>query len=256
MPEEEERRKRETGPPPHPAAPVPKEAGCGFVHVVRPGENLFLIGERYGLAWQRIAAANPALRPPYGLTPGSRLIVPIVSHTVQPGETLYGLGTRYGLDWTAIASANELRSPFLIYPGQVLAIPRPCAWEPPVPPVPAEPAPPDPPSLPCGLVYVVQKGETLIGLAERFGLSLHDLLRANPHLAEAYPLAAGQRLNIPRRVVLHRVGEGETVYSLAQRYGASVELLAWVNDLRPPFTIYVGEYLTIPAPCPVPEPAF
>ena len=256
MPEEERRRRREASPSPDPNASALKEATCGFVHVVRPGENLFLIGERYGLAWQRIAAANPELRPPYGLTPGGRLIVPIITHVVGPGETLYRLGQRYGLDWGAIASANELRSPYLIYPGQVLAIPRPCAYEPPTPSPPAEPGPPDPPFLPYGLVYTVQKGENLRSIACRFDLSLHDLLRANPHLAEAHPLAAGQRLNVPRRVILHRVDEGDTLYSLAQRYGVSAELLAWVNDLRPPFTIYVGEYLTILAPCPAPKPTF
>ncbi|MGQ9778870.1 MAG: LysM peptidoglycan-binding domain-containing protein [Bacillota bacterium] len=230
------------------------KAECGFLHVVRPGENLFLIGERYGLSWQEIAAANPGLRSPYGIVPGQRLVVPVLAHVVRPGETLYRLARYYRLDWEVLAAANDLPSPFLIYPGQVLAVPRPCAYEPPAPSRPAEEGPPEAPSLPCGLVYTVQKGDTLRSIAERFELPLSCLLSANPHLAEASPLAVGQRLVIPRRVILHKVGEGETLYSLAQRYGVSVELLAWANDLRPPFTVYLGEFLIVLVPCIPPAP--
>jgi LysM repeat protein len=42
---------------------------------------------------------------------------------------------------------------------------------------------------------------------------------------------------------------GDTVYALAQRYGSTVELVALVNNLRYPFTVYVGQYLAIVAPC-------
>ena len=231
------------------ASSLPENTTCGFVHVVRPCENLFTIGERYGVTWQNIAAANPDLRPPYSIIPGQRLMIPILSYVVQPGDTLFRIGQRYSLNWQSIALANELKSPFLIYPGQLLAIPRLCAYEPPSP-MPPQPQPPEPNTLPCGLVYMVQKGDSVATIAERFGLPVQAVLDRNPQLIEPYTLVIGQRLGIPARVFLHLVTGGETVYSLAQRYGSSVELVALVNNQRYPFTVYVGQYLTIIAPCP------
>lgn len=241
---------------PEPSAPLssaasslPEYTTCGFVHVVRPCENLFTIGERYGVTWQNIAAANQDLRPPYSIIPGQRLMIPILSYVVQPGDTLYRIGQRFGLNWQSITLANELKSPFLIYPGQVLALPRLCAYEPPAPSLP-QPQPPEPDRLPSGLIYMVQKGDSVATIAERFGLPVKTLLATNPQLQEPYALTIGQRLHVPARVFLHMVTGGETIYSLAQRYGSTLELVALVNNLRYPFTIYVGQYLTIIAPLP------
>jgi len=231
------------------ASSLPENTTCGFVHVVRPCENLFTIGERYGVTWQNIAGANSDLRPPYSIIPGQRLVVPVLSHVVQPGDTLFRIGQRYSLNWQAISLANELKSPFLIYPGQLLAVPRLCAYEPPAP-TPPQPQPPEPPSLPYGLVYMVQKGDSVATIAEKFGLSVDAMLSLNSQLEPPYSLAVGQRLNMPARVFLHMVSGGETVYALAQRYGSTVELLALVNNLRYPFTVYVGQWLAIVAPCP------
>lgn len=47
---------------------------------------------------------------------------------------------------------------------------------------------------------------------------------------------------------VHRVERGDTLSQLASRYGVPMAALARVNDLRPPYTIYVGETLKLPAP--------
>ena len=226
------------------ASSLPEHTACGFVHVVRPCENLFTIGERYGVTWQNIAGASTELRPPYSIIPGQRLMIPILSYVVQPGDTLFRISQRYSLNWQAIALANEIKSPFLVYPGQQLAIPRLCAYEPPAP-APPQPQPPEPCPLPCGLIYVVQKGDSPGSIAERFGLSVETLLNANPQLNEAGNLILGQRLVVPVKVFLHMVTGGETIYALAQRYGSSIEILAFLNNLRYPFTVYVSQILTI-----------
>ncbi len=232
------------------AAPsLPENTTCGFVHVVRPCENLFTIGERYGVTWQNIAGANPDLRPPYGIIPGQRLMIPVLAYVVQSGDTLFRIGQRYSVNWQSIALANEIKSPFLVYPGQVLAVPRLCAYEPPAP-APPQPQPPDPPRLSGGLVYVVQKGDSLTAIAERFGVPVEPLGEANPQLSAAHALVPGQRLLVPARVFLHLVAGGETVYTLAQRYGSTIELVSMVNNLRYPFTLYVGQMLAVVAPCP------
>ena len=43
-------------------------------------------------------------------------------HVVQKSETLFSLAWRYGWDYKALASANNIRSPYIIHPGQKINI--------------------------------------------------------------------------------------------------------------------------------------
>ena len=42
------------------------------------------------------------------------------SHTVNKGDTLYSIAWRYGYDHKSLAAWNRIKSPFVIYPGQVI----------------------------------------------------------------------------------------------------------------------------------------
>ena len=45
----------------------------------------------------------------------------------------------------------------------------------------------------------------------------------------------------------HRVAAGDRLGALAQAYGVSLEALARANDLAPPYVVYVGQVLQVPA---------
>ncbi|MGH4002723.1 MAG: LysM peptidoglycan-binding domain-containing protein [Pseudonocardiaceae bacterium] len=45
--------------------------------------------------------------------------------------------------------------------------------------------------------YVVQRGDTLSGIARRFGVSLSDLEEANPQITDPNRIFPGQVINIP-----------------------------------------------------------
>jgi spore coat assembly protein SafA len=45
--------------------------------------------------------------------------------------------------------------------------------------------------------YIVQPGDTLSGIAERFGVSLSDLEKANPQIPDPNRIFPGQVINIP-----------------------------------------------------------
>ena len=53
---------------------------------------------------------------------------------------------------------------------------------------------------------------------------------------------------IPGRAREYLVGRGDTVYSIAWRLGVDYRVLAGVNTIREPFTIYPGQRLLIPEP--------
>lgn len=110
----------------------------------------------------------------------------MVFYFVQEGETLYAIAKRYQTTVHAILSTNRLEDPNAIAPGQALIIPR--AGEVPTPP-------------PGGILHLVRKGETLFHLADRFGVTVPEILRAN-QLAHPEFVLPGQQLVIPERLEL------------------------------------------------------
>jgi LysM repeat protein len=109
-------------------------------------------------------------------------------HTVQSGDTLSGIATRYGVTVNAIMSANNLSSS-AIYAGQVLTIPssQPNAT--------AQPTVAQP-TAGQSATYVVQPGDSLSALAQRFGVTREALAAANK-ISPSSLLYVGQTLTIP-----------------------------------------------------------
>ncbi len=74
------------------------------------------------LEWQ------PGKVDPRGFTMGgmrSRIAVRLKPvHIVKPGETLTSIAALVGVPWPAIAAANNIKTPYRIYPGQELVIPK------------------------------------------------------------------------------------------------------------------------------------
>lgn len=96
------------------------------------------------------------------------------------------------------------------------------------------------------LFCVVRPGDTLWGIARRFGVGPAAIAAANG-IGEEAVLYPGERLVIPASgILLHRVGPGETLWSLGRRYGVSVERLAAANGIGDPKSLAVGMELFIP----------
>ncbi len=115
-----------------------------------------------------------------------------IIHVVQPGENLFRIGLRYGVGWQTIMAANGLYSTN-IYAGQTLVIPGTTAEATPAPPAPTPPPAPAPPPEPGTDLYVIQRGDTLWLIAQRFGVTVDDLMRLNA-LANPNLIFAGQTL--------------------------------------------------------------
>ena len=125
-------------------------------------------------------------------------------YLIVAGDTISAIADRFGVSTISLLSANGLGWSSIIYPGQTLAIPGligpgtpaedaivpvvsttplaesttpapPAAPEPVVaPPAVAAPAP-----APATTSYTIQSGDTLGGIAARFGISTQSLLDAN-----------------------------------------------------------------------------
>lgn len=129
-------------------------------------------------------------------------------HTVQAGETLFRIGLRYGVGWRTLMAVNGLTS-ITIYPGQQLIIPDGAVdVAAPVAPTPVAPTPeptqapesagaPTPVEAPSGgSTYIVQRGDALWLIAQRFRVTVTALVQANG-LYNANWIYPGQSLTIP-----------------------------------------------------------
>lgn len=107
-------------------------------------------------------------------------------HHVRAGETLSGIASRYGVEVAALLAANpRVRNPDRIFAGQTLVIPAPDARR----GGPETTAQPD--------HYTVRPGDTLSAVAERRGIDLGRLRRANLQIRNVNLIHPGQRLNLP-----------------------------------------------------------
>jgi murein DD-endopeptidase MepM/ murein hydrolase activator NlpD len=92
--------------------------------------------------------------------------------------------------------------------------------------------------------YIVQKGDTLSSIAEKFGVS-SDTIRWANGISGDY-LKVGQELEIlPINGVIHTVKGGDTLDSIAQKYEAAVQDIYDINWLDSGI-LKVGQELLVP----------
>ncbi|NIN68187.1 MAG: LysM peptidoglycan-binding domain-containing protein [Anaerolineae bacterium] len=178
-------------------------------------------------------------------------------HIVQWGENLTLIARRYGVSTTAIAQANGIANPNYIYAGQRLVIPTGST----------SPAPPPSGST---TTYVVRRGDTLSGIAYRFGTTVNGLVSLNG-LVNPNLIFAGQTLRVPgqgapsqpsqpAQTCVYVVKRGDNLTRIALAYRTTVWAIAIANNLANPSFIWVGQRLTIPgcspssSPTPTPRP--
>ena len=83
----------------------------------------------------------------------------MVTYTVRPGNTLYAIAQFFGTTVDELAHANGLIRPYTIYPGQELVLPIEDIQSP--------------------RYYVVRPGDSVLSIAERYGLELEEILSLN-----------------------------------------------------------------------------
>ncbi len=95
------------------------------IHVVQQGQNLYGIGQAYGVSYEDIARANELIDPSR-LVVGQALVIPVTGsyHWVQPGQTLYVISRLYGTTVEELARFNGISPNSILHIGQRLYIPQ------------------------------------------------------------------------------------------------------------------------------------
>ena len=94
--------------------------------------------------------------------------------------------------------------------------------------------------------YIVEPGDTLWSISQKFNISLNTVLWANNLNQNSY-LQPGQKLIIPPvSGVIHHVKAGDTVSEIAKKYKAKAEDVISFNNLSNEADVFVGDILVVP----------
>ena len=94
--------------------------------------------------------------------------------------------------------------------------------------------------------YVIETGDSLWSIADKFGISLETVLWANNLNKNSY-IQPGQKLVIlPVSGVLHHVQDGDTISAIAQKYKGKTEEVVAFNGLSGEGDIYIGDIVIVP----------
>lgn len=99
-------------------------------------------------------------------------------------------------------------------------------------------------AVPSG-AYVVQRGDTVYGVAQKNGVSTRALIDWN-RLRPPYLLVSGQALRLPSRRT-YIVQRGDSVYAISRRFGVDMTTIVRLNNIPSPYTIHIGQRLQLPA---------
>lgn len=144
-------------------------------------------------------------------------------YVVKKGDNLFDIAASKGVTVNEIKSLNNLKTDILQI-GQVLNIPNSSTGE---------------------INYIVQKGDNLYSIANKYEINVEDIKKLNNITTNT--IKTGQVLKIPGSTNYNTyiVKKGDTLWDIANEYGTSVKKLMTINNLDST-TLKIGQNLLIP----------
>ncbi|MGC9315493.1 MAG: LysM peptidoglycan-binding domain-containing protein, partial [bacterium] len=214
-------------------------------HKVKSGETLSQIAEKYGTTVAEIRLANgksdDRIRVGEILKINSTVAdkEQVTIHQVIAGENLTGIARKYGVSVSDIRTWNSKTSDKIV-PGEKLTI---KGGKTPSTPVKAQ------------LVrHEVSAGQTMSGIAVRYGVSVADIRKWNDKNSDV--LIVGEVLNIytsnssngftsKPEPIIHTVASGENLWSIARKYNTTTDALLRDNSSIDPKLLRIGDILLV-----------
>lgn len=93
--------------------------------------------------------------------------------------------------------------------------------------------------------YTVRAGDSLNGLASRYGISASQLAGLN-HLEQNAQLIKGKSIKVPKTSTSYKIKSGDNLNNIAKRYNTTVKALAELNGISTEAKLKLGESIKVP----------
>lgn len=100
------------------------------------------------------------------------------------------------------------------------------------------------------IFITVKKGDNIIRLAKKYNMKFSDIVELN-NLKKPYNIYIGQKLKVfdnadKEEYKVITVKKGDTLLRIALKYDMSLREVATINNIEPPYNVYVGQKIKIP----------
>ena len=215
-----------------------------IIHTVKKGETLYGISQKYKVSKKKLRGSNSGML--LFIKVGQELKIPVPNdektvHLVKKGETLYGISKKYGISVNDLTKLNPVKSKNLKEGDKLILKSKANSSK-------ASSTDVVSPIKQKTSIHTVKKGETLYGIARKYGISVSELKKLNPGIKEN--ISIGDKLNVPTQIAQHTikpknevkqevktksktieytVEKGETFYGIAKKYNTSVDAIQKAN---------------------------
>lgn len=182
-------------PTPTPTATPKKEPLKPTTYKVVAGDTLLGIAYKFGITPETVLWANDLGNGELLQIGQEIVILPVsgVMHKVKKGETFLAIAEAYGADVNKLVEANLLTDVNLLQEGQMLIVPGGMFRTTEIEGLPSRPSQQE---LAAAPKYKVKEGDTLLSIADAFGVRASVIQVAND-LMDPDMLKIGQELSIP-----------------------------------------------------------
>ena len=252
-------------------------AGFEYHTIKSRSETPYFIAKNYGISVEELYAYNPEVKK---FRKGTRVRIPVwdkkagpvekesvktvpvskdtraqpqnnlLVHTVKSGETLYSISKQYHVTESEILfynpDAKELKA------GKKLYLPEKTVSQT------TTSVPVSNDAVANYFEHIIESGETMWGLARKYGVAESELKAFNPFLEDGFP--AGAVLKVPVKetgpvivqpvneeaFIKHEVERGETLYGLSAKYDIKISEIKKYNPVLEKRNLLRGETVLIP----------
>ena len=256
------------------------------MHIVKKGETLWSIAQKYNLSVDLIFATNNIANSEL-ISIGQEMKIPShknavaetnifnqavidqknndinnnvsqlenaepIVYTVKAGDNLWNISRKYGVSVEVIISVNNLKEKDLLSLGQKLEIPG----------VGGGISDSNQKQEPTIVTYIVVKGDTLWSISQRYDVKMSSIISVN-NLKEISRLSIGQKLKLPitnmdiakaegydqeaaAEEIIYYVKKGESLWSISREYNVKLESIIAANSITDASKISAGQQLRIP----------
>ncbi len=145
-------------------------------------------------------------------------------YQIKSGDTYWKISDRYDIDLEELLDTNSDKNSSYLEVGQTILLPYDSNEK---------------------ILYTVVNGDTYWKIAEKFGISTDEIIRANNAGSNSY-LEVGDIVIVPQGNKIHIVQWGETYWKIAEKYGITTIDLLEANNAEKNDYLEVGDEIIIP----------